>query len=392
MHDDIWLVGGLRTPFGRFGGSLRDLSLVELATEAVRGLVEQHHWPSEAVSELLLGTGMIEGATFVPARQLSLGLGLPESLPTLTVDRACCSGMTVIGLAARTISAGACSVIAAGAESMSRTPRLLHSTRWGAKRGDLKVEDLLLMRSPLSGTPLATYTGREALARGVTREDQDQWALRSQQRYAAAEADGWYDDERITVHTRRGAVSQDEQPRADVSLESLAALDTVYDSPTVTAGNAPGLNDGACALLLAGNRTLNETGAQPLARLAGYEQIAGGPTSAVYLPGVAIRRLLDRVGVPLHDVAVIEINEAFAATAQCSLGELAGNDAELEAELRERTNPNGGAVALGHPMGASGARVTLAAARELRRRGGRWAVAAICGGFGQADAVLLEAC
>ncbi|MDE1674881.1 thiolase family protein [Nocardia gipuzkoensis] len=392
MHDDIWLVGGLRTPFGRFGGRLRDLSLVELATEAVRGLVEQHHWPSEAVSELLLGTGMIEGATFVPARQLSLALGLPESLPTLTVDRACCSGMTVIGLAARTISAGACSVIAAGAESMSRTPRLLHSTRWGAKRGDLKVEDLLLMRSPLSGTPLATYTGHEALARGVTREDQDQWALRSQQRYAAAEADGWYDDERITVHTRRGAVSQDEQPRADMSLESLAALDTVYDSPTVTAGNAPGLNDGACALLLAGNRTLNETGAQPLARLAGYEQIAGGPTSAVYLPGVAIRRLLDRVGVPLHDVAVIEINEAFAATAQCSLGELAGSDAELEAELRERTNPNGGAVALGHPMGASGARVTLAAARELRRRGGRWAVAAICGGFGQADAVLLEAC
>jgi acetyl-CoA C-acetyltransferase len=392
MNQNVWIVDGVRTPFGRFGGGLRELSLVQLATEAVGGLIKRHNWPHEAVTEMLLGTGMIAGATFVPARQLALAVGLPEALPTLTVDRACCSGMTAIGLAGRAISAGARSVIAVGAESMSRTPRLLHGTRWDAKRGDLTIEDLLLMRSPLSGTPLANYTGHEALARGITREDQDKWALRSQQRYMAADAAGWYDDERISVPTRRGLVSSDEQPRAGVTLDALAALATVYDSPTVTAGNAPGLNDGACAVLLAGDAAVKDGAAEPLARLAGHEQIAGGSTSAVYLPGIAIRQLLDRFGVALHDVAVIEINEAFAATPLCSLAELADGDADLEEELRERTNPNGGAVALGHPVGASGARITLAAARELRQRGGRWAVAAICGGFGQTDAVLLEAC
>jgi acetyl-CoA C-acetyltransferase len=385
-----WLIGGVRTPFGKFCGALRDVEFVDLGAHVVNALLERHSWPVERVAEMNVGVAMLEGGLMVPARQIAFRGGLPEELPTLTIDRACCSGMTVAGLGLRSLDDGASSVIAVGIESMSRTPRLLHETRWGSKRGDMVVEDMLLLRSPLAGTSIATYAGREALERGVTREDQDAWALRSQERYFAAAGRGYFDDEIAPVETPGGTVSVDEQPRPGVTLEKLAALATVYDSPTVTAGNAPGLNDGACALLLGDDAAAEASASPPLARIRAYTAIAGGPTAAVYLPGDAIARLLDQAGLSPSDLDVIEINEAFAATAVTSIRTLAGGDAGLEAELAEKTNVNGGAVAIGHPTGASGARITLTAARELERRGGRWAAAAICGGFGQTDAVLLE--
>ena len=385
-----WLIGGVRTPFGKFCGGLRELPLVELAQHVLDELFERFPGYRERLGEMHVGVAMLEGGLMVPARQIAFAAGLPETLPTLTVDRACCSGMTAAGLARRALRDGASVTVALGAESMSRTPRLLHETRWGRRRGELVVEDLLMLRSPVAGTSIAQYAGHEALTRGVGRTDQDAWALRSHQRYFSAAATGYFDGEIVPVATPAGLVDADEQPRPDVTVEKLAALPTVYDSPTVTAGNAPGLNDGACALLLGDDAAAADAPSAPLAVISSYMQIAGGATAAVYLPGQAIAGLVEAEGLTPADLDVIEINEAFAATAVTSLKTLAGGDAGLERELAQRTNVNGGAVAIGHPTGASGARIMLTAARELERRDGRWAAAAICGGFGQTDAVLLE--
>jgi acetyl-CoA C-acetyltransferase len=380
----------VRSPYGKFCGGLRDVPLVELAQQVLDALFGRLPGCRERLDEMYVGVAMLEGGLMVPARQIALAAGLGEALPTLTVDRACCSGMTAAGLGRRALRDGASVAVALGIESMSRTPRLLHETRWGRRRGDLVVEDLLLLRSPAAGTSIARYAGEEALARGVGRSEQDAWALQSHERYFAAAAGGYFADEIASIRTPAGVVAADEQPRADVSAEKLAALPTVYESPTVTAGNAPGLNDGACALLLGDDAAAEASPSPPLATISSYIQIAGGPTAAVYLPGEAIVRLVEDAGLRLDDLDVIEINEAFAATAVTSLRTLARGDSGLERELAQRTNVNGGAVAIGHPTGASGARIMLTAARELARRGGRWAVAAICGGFGQTDAVLLE--
>jgi acetyl-CoA C-acetyltransferase len=386
-----WLIDGVRSPFGRFGGGLRDVSLVDLGGQVVNGLLERNSSVAGHVDEMVVGIAMLEGGLMVPARQIAMNAGLREDLPTLTVDRACCSGMTAAGLVLRGLGSGNNCGVALGLDVMSRTPRLLHETRWGARRGDLVVEDLLLLRSPLSGTSIATYAGVEALERGVTRQMQDEWALRSHARYFAALEAGYFDGEIMPVRIPDGELHRDEQPRAGVTLERLATLPCVYDSPTVTAGNAPGLNDGACALLIGDDEALERSGRTPLARIHSYHQTAAGPTSAVWLPGQAIGVLAQRAGLDVAQLDVIEINEAFAATALTSVRTAANGDAGLEAELLERTNSNGGSVAIGHPTGASGARILLTAARRLRETGGRWAVAAVCGGFGQTDAVLLEA-
>ncbi|MCW3040978.1 MAG: hypothetical protein JWM31_2883 [Solirubrobacterales bacterium] len=386
-----WLIDGVRSPFGRFGGGLRDVPLVDLGAQLLTGLLDRHPTAPRDADELVLGIAMLEGGLMVPARQIAVAAGLREDLPSMTVDRACCSGMTATGLALRGLSAGGSSALVLGLDVMSRTPRLLHETRWGSRRGDLVVEDLLLLRSPLSGTPIATYAGIEALERGVTREMQDRWALGSHSRYFAALEDGYFDGEVMPVQTPSGVLAADEQPRRGGTLEQLAALRCVYDSPTVTAGNAPGLNDGACALLVGDDRAVERYGARPLARIHAYHQTAAGATSAVWLPGQAITTVAEEAGLSVADLDVIEINEAFAATALTSVRAAAGGDAGLEAELQHRTNAHGGAVAIGHPTGASGARILLTAARRLQQSGGRWAAAAVCGGFGQTDAVLLEA-
>jgi acetyl-CoA C-acetyltransferase len=385
-----WLVDGLRTAFGRFGGALRDMSVVELGAKLLESLTCEVPWLRDQAEELVVGIAMIEGGFMVPARQIAVRASLPESLPTLTVDRACCSGLTATGLAMRGIAAGGRLAIVLGAEVMSRTPRLLHGSRFGTRLGDMVVEDLLLLRSPLAGRQIAAYAGAEALQLGVTREMQDEWAISSHRRYFAARANGYFDEEILPVPGTEGPLEHDEQPRADTSLERLAALPCVYGSPTVTAGNAPGLNDGACALIVGNDDALESAGVRPLARIDSYHQTADSPTSAVWLPGAAIRTLVERAGIRLEDLDVIEVNEAYAATPLASMRHVAGGDRGLEAELLSRTNTNGGAVAIGHPTGASGARIVLTAARRLRIEKGRWAVAAICGGFGQADAVLLE--
>lgn len=388
----VWIVAGIRSPFGRFGAGLRDVSVVDLGARIVQSLLARTSWSVDSISELNAGMAMIEGGLMVPARQIAMAASLPECLPTLSIDRACCSGMTTVGLGTRAVRDGAQSAIALGLESMSQTPRLLRETRWGSKRGDLVVEDLLMLRNPLAGGgSIARSVGEEALKRGVGREEQDAWAQQSQDRYFRALADGFFSEEITPITTPTGELTADEQPRADSTLEKLARLKPAFGGPTVTAGNAPGLNDGAAALILSGSQALEANGTEPLAKIHSYLQMAGDPTSSVYLPGLAIARILAEAGLAPADVDVLEINEAFAATAVVSVKVLADGDDGLRRRLETRTNMNGGAVAIGHPTGASGARIALTAARQLKRTGGKWAVAAICGGFGQTDVVLIEA-
>jgi acetyl-CoA C-acetyltransferase len=387
--DDVWIVAGRRSAFGRFGGALQQVPMLDLGRQVIDATVRAAAWPVEMLDELYVGTGMIEGGLMVPARQLAVSAGLPETLPSLTVDRACCSGATTVGLAARSIRSGSDSVLCLGIETMSSTPRLMHGTRWGARLGAVEVDDLLLLESPITGSPIAQYVGEVALEHGVSRRDQDIWALRSQTLYADAMKRGFFNDEITTVDTPNGPFLVDEHPRPDTTLEALAALPTVRNSPTITAGNAPGLNDGAAALVLASQSAARQVVPDPAVRVAAYLQTAESPTSSAYLPGLAIAELLARLGMEPTDLDVIEINEAYAATPLVSLRRLAG-DPDLEASIRDRTNMNGGAVALGHPIGASGARLTITAARQLVDTGGRWAAIAICGGFGQTDALILE--
>lgn len=392
--DGVVLLGGVRSGFGRFGGSLRETPVVALGAAVMNGALDRTGLEKSQVEGLYLGMALIMGGKMVPARQVQVAAGLPLSVPTLTVDRACCSGMSAVGIAYRNLGAGVMQVaVAGGMENMSRTPYLLHEGRFGHKRGDWSMEDLLLLRSPVSDRAIAQYVGEVSLRYGVSREEQDGWAVRSQQRYAAALERGVFAEEILpisaTLDGKAVEFARDEQPRPETSLDKLARLKTVSGSPTVTAGNAPGLNDGACALVLASATWARASAQQPLARLLGYVEIAGDPEGSAYLPAVAIQKLLVTLGLNLDAVRLIEINEAFAAMPLVSSLELCGRDAAKAAALREKINVNGGAVAIGHPTGASGARIILTLANELRRRGGGIGLAAICGGFGQTDAVAI---
>jgi acetyl-CoA C-acetyltransferase len=258
------------------------------------------------------------------------------------------------------------------------------------------LEEPLFLRNPILNIPLAVGAAEVALQHGVSREEQDQWALRSHQNFFSALRDGRFADEiqPMEIPTGKGAnlaMGQDESPRADTTIEKLRALPTVYGSKTVTAGNAPGLNDGASALVLMSGERQKELGLAPLARILTYVNIAGDPLASPYLPALAIRKALEKVGRKLTDLKRLEINEAFAATALVSTKVLSSENEKILEQLRSITNVNGGAVAIGHPTGASGGRITMTLVQELRRTGGGLGAAAICGGYGQSDAVIIEA-
>lgn len=383
---DVVVLAMARTPFGRFGGGLSAISAAELGAAAIDAALARADVDPAAVEGLYAGVAMIGGGVLTPARRMLLDSRLDDRTPSLAVDRACCSGMTAIALARREIAAGdADLLIAGGAENLSATPRLLPRAA-PARPGALTIEDPLALRAPFLDQAIACYTGHEALRCGVDRAAQDAWALQSHQRYFEAEAQGYFDAELFAM----GGVSADESPRADTSPEKLAALKTVYESPTVTAGNAPGLNDGAAFLALASRGFAMAHGLPILARIGASAEVAGGPTSGTSTPAEAIARCLKRAEVALDAIDLIEINEAYAATPLVSTLRLADGDDARAAALRARTNRHGGAVALGHPLGASGARLTMTLINGLRRRGGGRGAAAICGGFGQGDALMLE--
>ncbi len=387
----VHIVAAARTPFGRFFGALSSYAGHELAAWLIDQLLED--LPPVRVDELQVGVGMAAGGIYAPARQLVLASMLPDNTPSTAVDRACASGMTALGLAWQNLCAGGAQLaLGGGFESLSRMPGLvprMRRTRPGdpaAWEGADAIHDPLLLGSPLAGRSIAAYTGDEALARGVSRQAQDDWAVQSHARFFAAEARGFFQPERRSLPE----LATDEGPRPDLQPASLAKLKTLYGGPTVTAGNAPGLSDGAAFLALADDRLSREVALTPLGQLLDYVSVAGSLTASSWLPAVAIQSLLKRNQLALDDLDLLEINEAYAATVLVSLLELADGDPARAHELQRRTNIHGGAIAIGHPLGASGARIVMHLVHALRQRGGGRGVAAICGAYGQAEAMLVE--
>ncbi|GGB96114.1 3-oxoadipyl-CoA thiolase [Cellulomonas carbonis] len=398
---EAFLVDGVRTPIGRYGGALAPVRPDDLAAHVVRTLVDRHasvDW--DAVDDVVLGCANQAGEdNRNVARMAALLAGLPVGVPGATVNRLCASGLDAVGTAARAIRAGdADLVVAGGVESMSRAPFVVPkaATAWSreAEMTDTTIGWRLVnprMRE-LYGTDSMPETAEHvARERGITRADQDAFALRSQQRVAAARDSGRLAREVVAVRApgRHGdaVVDVDEHPRR-TSLEALAALRPLLPGGTVTAGNASGVNDGACAVLVASGRAVERFGLTPLARVTAMTSVGVPPRTMGIGPVPATRRLLERAAITLADVDLVELNEAFAAQALAVLRELGLPDDA------EHVNPNGGAIALGHPLGMSGARLALTAAVELadrRSSGARRAVATMCVGVGQGVALLLEA-
>lgn len=391
VADDIAVLAAVRTPFGRFGGALRNLPLPELGAVAVTGAMDRAGLRGEDVDELVMGVNF-PGSDRSVARQVSLRAGLPEHTNSFTVDRACCSSMAAITLASRGLRLRDTTVaVAGGVDNLSRVPYFIHEARFGNRLGDIVLTDQLVVSCPHTGVPRAVQAGVEASEYGVSRREQDEWALRSQQRYAHALASGWFADELVPVdvvdrHGRPAQLTQDEAPRPSTTLEQLAGLPTVYASATVTAGNAPNMSTGASALVLAAPG--HEDG-DALARLSAFSQVSGDPQRLASMPARAGLRALQRAGLSVNDIDAIEVNEAFAAVPLVTTLVLADGDRRLAEKLRERTNVNGGAVAIGHPTGATGGRLVATMISTLRRRGGGRGLVTICGGVGEAEALIV---
>jgi acetyl-CoA C-acetyltransferase len=401
---DVVIVSAARTPFGRFDGLMREIASIDLGVMVVKEVLSRIELDPAEVNELYYGTCIpAEYAPYlnVPARQITLLAGLPADNLSVTIDRACCSSMTALRLGYRAIRAGDAEVVVAcGAENMGNTCHLVEAKygRWGTRLGHIRTEDILfeLGYGKKGFNPLALDSGDVALEYEVSREDQDRWGLRSQERWAEAyEAGRFKIGEEILpveIPQRKGeplVLEKDEPPR-ETSMERLAKLKPIYGSPTVTAGNAPGMNSGASAIIIMSREKALGMGLKPLAIIEAMDWDAAEPKYMATLPAKAIEKVLSRVGEGIDDMDLIEINEAFAAVTLVSLKILAGMDPDKWSALQEKTNVNGGAIAIGHPVGASGARITMALMYELMRRGGGTGVAAICGGLGQGESLLLR--
>jgi acetyl-CoA C-acetyltransferase len=389
--NDVVVIGAARTPFGKFGGALRDRTLPELAGIAATAALERAHVDAADVEEFALGVNL-PGSDRSVARQAALHSGIPESSNSYTVDRACCSSLAAASLVGRSIRLGEVRVaMAGGAENLSKVPYFLENLRWGRGLGDVNMVDQLVISCPYTHVPRAIQASDEAREFGISRQEQDEWALRSQLRFAAADSAGLFDDERVPVPLADGSLfTRDESARPDSTLEALSRLSPVYGSESVTAGNAPGLSTGASSLVLASREEADRRGAEPLATVVASAMASGHPAGIASIPAKAARAALVRAGLNLADIDLIEINEAFAAVPLVSTLVLSDGVAPAAEKLRDRVNVNGGAIALGHPTGASGARLVMTLARELARRGGGLGLVTICGGIGEAESVVLR--
>jgi acetyl-CoA C-acetyltransferase len=392
---EVVVVSAVRTPFGKFGGMLKDFSLPELGGLVVSAALERADVEPEAVDEVVMGVNL-PGSDRSIARQVLIKAGIPAQKNAFTVDRACCSSMAAITQASRSIRLGEARVaVAGGTENMSRVPYFVHEARWGNRLGDIVLSDQLVIACPMTGKPRAVQASDEAYEYGVTREEQDAWAARSQQRAGAAREAGRFDDEILPVEIpqRKGEalrLDADESPRPDTSVEKLAKLPVIYNSRTVTAGNAPGLNTGASALVLMSSEEAERRAIKPLATILSWSMASGHPDRLASIPATAGKLALEKAGLTIDDVDLIEINEAFAAVPLVSTLLLGDEDPEKTAAIRERTNVNGGAIAIGHPTGATAARMVMTLIYELRRRGGGIGLATLCGGIGEGEAVVVR--
>lgn len=369
--------------------------LPQLGSVAAREALRRAAIEAGDVDEVIVGVNL-PGSDRSIARQLALQTDVPDDRVAYSVDRACCSSLTAISLGVRALRSGdVATVVAGGVENLSRVPYFLEDMRWGKRLGHVELVDQLVISCPHTGVPRAVQAGEEALLHDVSREEQDAWAFRSQTRAAAAIERGAFDAEIIAIEAgdvpgEADGVAVDESPRPSVTMAGLAKLRTVYGSPTVTAGTAPGLSTGAAFTVLVTAADADRRGLRPLAAMLGTARVSAAPAQIASVPATAIRLALADAGKTLDDVDLIEINEAFAAVPLVSTLLLGDRDPTTVDRLRAMTNVNGGSIALGHPTGATGARLVMTMAHELRRRGGGIGVVGICGGIGEAESVVIE--
>jgi acetyl-CoA C-acetyltransferase len=385
------ILGAARTPVGRMGGGLATLPATELGGLAIRAALERADVPADRVEHVVMGQVLQAGVGQIPSRQAQIAAGIPREVSSETVNKVCASGLRAAGIIDAAVRAGDLDVaVAGGMESMSQAPYLLPQARFGARMGDMKALDAMVhdgLTNPFSGKQMfqdATEVGDEL---ELTRADMDRWALRSHQRTIAATDEGRLPEEivPVTVKGRKGetVVEVDEAPRRDTTLERLAALPGLTGPDgSHTAGNSPGVNDGAGALVLASDGWAEREGREWLAEIVAQAAVADEFAYLARTPANAALAALDKAGLQPGDIDVWEINEAFASVTLNSVRMLAIDE--------DRVNVNGGAVAIGHPIGASGARILGTLVHELRRRGGGYGCAAICSGGGQGDAVIVR--
>ncbi|HET7452725.1 MAG TPA: acetyl-CoA C-acetyltransferase [Thermoanaerobaculia bacterium] len=384
------VLSAVRTPIGKFGGAFASLSAADLGTAAALGALARASVPPGDVTETIFGHARQAGGGPNSGRQVAHRAGVPDSVPAYTVNKACASSLKAITLGALTIAAGENEVVLAGGhECMSATPYLLPRARFGYRMGNAELVDGMTRDGflcPLCGELMGETAERLAREYGISREEQDGWALESQRRAAAAAGKAAEEIVPVEVETRKGkaVVSEDEHPRPDTTLESLAKLPPVFAKDgTVHAGNSSGVTDGAAALVLASPEYVRARGMRPLARIAAWTSAGVDPARMGIGPVPAVRGLLEKTGRSLSDVDLIELNEAFAAQVIACERDL-GFD-------RARVNVNGGAIALGHPIGATGARIATTLVHEMGRRGARRGIATLCVSGGMGMAVLFEA-
>ena len=377
------IVGAARTPFGKLGGGLAQHSGTELGAIAIRAALERSGLDPSEVEYVIMGQVLQAGAGQAPARQAAIGAGLPKEVPADTVNKVCASSIRALEIADAMIRAGDVDVIVTGGmESMSNAPYLLRKARFGYRLGDGELVDAMIfdgLRSTFDGLHMVAQNAGVSRELGITREAQDAWAYRSHQRAAAAQAEGRFADELVVV----GEVTADESVRSDTTLEKLASLQPVFDPDgTTTAGNAPGVNDGASCVIVASEEFARDRGLEVLATIVAQGYVADDFAYLARTPANAAAQALAKAGVTIADVRRVEINEAFAS--------VAWNSTQLLGAGEEIVNVNGGAIALGHPIGASGGRIVGTLVHELRRSGGGLGLAAICSGGGQGDALLID--
>ncbi len=386
------IVAGARTPFGRLLGSLKDFSGVDLGAVAIKGALEKSGVPASEVQYVIMGQVLTAGAGQMPARQAAIKAGIGWDVPTLTINKMCLSGIDAIALADQLIRAGEFDVVVAGGqESMTQAPHLLPNSRGGFKYGNTELVDHMAfdgLHDAFTDQPMGALTEQGNDKDGFTREQQDEFAARSHQLAAAAWKNGVFDDEvvPVSIPQRKGdpiQFAEDEGIRANTTAESLSGLRPAFRKDgTITAGNSSQISDGAAAVVVMSKAKAEELGVTWLAEIGAHGVVAGPDSSLQAQPANAIAKACAREGIAPADLDLIEINEAFAAVGLASAQQLGVDE--------DKINVNGGAIAVGHPIGTSGARITLHLALELQRRGGGVGAAALCGAGGQGDALIVR--
>jgi acetyl-CoA C-acetyltransferase len=377
------IASAVRTPFGKLGGALKDYEGTRLAAIAIRAALDRAGVPNDDVEYVVMGQVLQGGAGQAPARQAAFGAGLPKEVPADTINKVCASSIRAVEIADLMIRSGDHSVVVAGGmESMSNAPYILKKARFGYRLGDGTLIDLMThdgLTSTFDQKHMVEQASFVSQELGISREDQDRWALRSHERAVHAIDNGLFEDELVPVE----GVTVDESPRRDTSYEKLSSLKPVFDPEgTTTAGNAPGVNDGAGALVVTSEEYARKRGLEVLATIVSQAYVADDFAYLARTPAKAGKIALEKAGKTIDDVERVELNEAFSSVVL--------NSAEMLGADPERVNVNGGAVALGHPIGASGARILSTMIHELRRNGGGLGLAAICSGGGQGDALVIE--